>query len=177
MIALDFETTGLVGPVALPLDKQPHIIEATLVMLDDLTLKEITRFTTLINPGKPQPKDLETSVPWAEVAVAKPFIAHYQKFCDLFIGQRTMVAHNCAFEASLIEVELKRIGKLLHFPWTPRRICTVEASFHIKNRRMKLGELYELASGKPIKGAHRTEADVDALVICLKWLKKKGYVT
>jgi DNA polymerase III alpha subunit (gram-positive type) len=178
MITLDFETTGLVGPVALPLDKQPQIIEATLSKLDDKTLKELDRLTRFINPGRSLPPDIvkATGITDKMLVGSNPFVEHYPAFCQIFLGEKIICAHNCAFEVGCLEAELRRIGKLTQFPWPPRRICTVEASLHLKKHRLKLGDLYQLATGKEIKGAHRTSVDVDALNESLRWLVKKGHI-
>lgn len=178
MITLDFETTGLVGPVAMPLDKQPQIIEATLSKLDDKSLKELDRLTRLIYPGRPLPLEIvkSTGITDKMLVGSNPFLHHYPAFCEMFLGQRIICAHNCAFEVGCLEVELRRVGRLTQFPWPPRRICTVEASYHLKKYRLKLGELYTLATKKEIKGAHRTSVDVDALNESLRWLVKKGHI-
>jgi DNA polymerase III epsilon subunit-like protein len=179
MILLDFETTGLVGPDALPLEKQPQIIEATIALLDDKTLKEKARETMLIKPTVQLTPEITriTGLKDADLVDARPFAFYYPTFVKMWIGQTLTVAHNCAFESSLIEFELRRIGKQFMFPWTPRRLCTVEASVHLKKRRLRLGELYEIATnGGKIQGAHRTEADVTGLAVCLRWLKEKGHV-
>ncbi len=180
MILLDFETTGLTGPRPLPIDKQPCIIEATLAVLDDKSLKEINRYTTLIRPTRPISTEVTriTGLKDSDFVNCQSFANHYGKFCDMFLGQRIMVAHNCAFEATLIELELKRIGRLTQFPWPPRRICTVEASQHIKGHKLKLSELYALATnGKTIKGIHRTDVDVTMLVTSVRWLRKQGLIS
>ena len=68
--------------------------------------------------------------------------------------------------------ELTRINCVSLFPWPSIRHCTIELSFHIKNKRMKLGDLYEHFTGKRIVDAHRAENDVRANIICYKYLKK-----
>lgn len=178
MIILDFETTGLVGPVALPLPKQPKIIEATLAELDDKTLKEVRRWTSLIGINEPVPDEISksTGITTKMLANCEPFSTHLKTFVDFFLGQKIMAAHNCAFEVGCLESELRRLGRLTQFPWTPRRICTVEASFHLKKHRLKLGDLHEMATGKKFEGAHRTDADVTALAVVLRWLVKKGHL-
>lgn len=178
MIVLDFETTGLAGAADLPLDKQPRIIEATLAQVDDKTLREVNRFTTMIDPGIPLSQEVReiTGIRDEELKGAGTFGQHYPEFIQMFLGQVIMVAHNCAFEGLLMEYELTRINKQFYFPWTRRRICTVEASQHFKKRRLRLGELYLMATGKKIVGAHRTDADVTALIVCLRWLKKNKHI-
>jgi len=179
MILLDFETTGLTGTDALPVEKQPRIIEATFSKVDDKTLKEIDNRTMMINPLTPISDEVTkiTTITWAMLKNQQPFPYHYDTICQFFLGQSTMVAHNCEFEGRMLANELLLIGKVCHFPWPPRRICTVEASQHILKRRLRLGELYKMATGKELKGAHRTKVDVEALRVCLLWLKKKGHIS
>jgi len=179
MIFLDFETTGLCGPLALPLEKQPHITEATLAIVDEESWKELKRESFLINPLVPIPMEVTkgTGITDAMVKSLPSFNYRYATFCEMFCGQKLSVAHNCAFEMQLLEFELRRIGRQFHFPWTQNRLCTVEASLPIKSHRLKLGELHELATGKPFKGAHRTDADVTALITVTRWLLKQRLVT
>lgn len=164
--------------MALPLDKQPRIIEATLSSLDDKSLKELERATMLIYPGKPLPPEIvkATGITDKMLVGQGPFLQHFPTFVRMFLGQQIICAHNCAFEVGCLEAELRRIGRLTQFPWPPRRICTVEASFHLKKYRLKLGELYHLATKKELAGAHRTNVDVDALNESLRWLVKKGHI-
>lgn len=178
MIILDFETTGLAGVDNAPLEKQPRIIEATLARVDNKSLKETKRETFMVNPKEPISDEVQriTGIAQSELNKAQPFEFHYDTFCSMFLGESIMVAHNCAFEVALMVFELTRIGMAFQFPWPRRRICTVEASAHLLKRRMKLDELYEAATGKKRKGAHRTDVDVTDLAVCLRWLVKKGAV-
>ncbi len=176
MITLDFETTGLLLPIAIPLEKQPHIIEATICLLDDKTLEAKEHWTSLIYPGDKLPADLKTQLTDKMLNGQPTFPEVFPYFVNLFLGERIICAHNCAFEIGLLEAELRRIGKVTQFPWPPRRICTVEASVHIKGHRLKLGDLYTLATKNEMKGAHRTEVDVQTLNTCLRWLVKKGHI-
>jgi DNA polymerase III alpha subunit (gram-positive type) len=177
MIVLDFETTGLAEVDSLKEhkpDKQPRIIEVTMAKLDNKTLKEIDRKSFMVNPSEPLSDEVQriTHIRQDEVNKAQPFEFHFKTFCDMFLGEDRMVAHNCAFEAKIMEFEMLRIGKALFFPWPVKRICTVEASMHLRKRRLKLDELYELATGRKRKGAHRTDVDVTDLIVCLRWLVK-----
>lgn len=87
-----------------------------------------------------------------------------------------MAAHNLGFDKSLLKFELLRLDKEFAFPWAPKQLCTVEASYGIKNRRLHLSELHELATGKVHKGAHRAINDVEALCTCIRWLRKEGWI-
>jgi len=178
MIAADFETTHLTGPTNLPLIKQPYIIEYTFAVLEDNTLKELKRETHLIKPALAISEEVTriTGLTNKDLMNQKPFAAHYRLWCDLFLGQRAMAAHNCFFEASCMEVELKRLGRLTQFPWPSERLCTVELTAHLKGRRLKQEELFEIATGKPPPKAHRTDADVTTLVTNLRWLRKQKLI-
>lgn len=175
MIALDFETTALTGPVNLPLIKQPYIIEYTFAILDDVSLKELRRESSLIKPGIRISDEITkiTGLTNAQLDEAKPFAFHYQTWCEIFLGAKAMVSHNCFFEAACMEVELKRIGRLTQFPWPPERHCTVELTTHLKGRRLKQSELFEIATGKPPNKAHRTDDDVTSLITNVRWLRKQ----
>ena len=77
-----------------------------------------------------------------------------------------------------MKFELKRLGLEFNFPWPKNHICTVEKSFPIRNKRLKLEQLYEIATGKKgIKGAHRAKSDVLAMVECIVWLRKNGFLS
>lgn len=175
MIVADFETTAFTGPVNLPLTKQPYIIEYTFAALDNATLKELKRVNNLIRPAFKISEEITkiTGITNAMLAEAKPFGLHYDVWCQMFLGQDTLVSHNCFFEAACMEVELKRLGRLTQFPWPPKRLCTVELTTHLKGRRLKMEELYQIATGKEAKDAHRTDPDVNMLIAVVRWLRKR----
>lgn len=176
MIVYDTETTGLVGPAPLALDKQPYIIEFYGSKLNDKTLEQEDELHFLANPGFSLPEVIVkiTGITDKDLVDKPGFVANYPALARFFFGQFSMAAHNLEFDAQMLEFELTRIAKQFRFPWPPRRICTVEASYSINNRRMKNTELYELATGKKLTGAHRAKNDVLALCDSIRWLKKKG---
>ncbi len=179
MIVFDTETTGLVKPLAYPIDQQPHIIEFAAIKLNDETLEEVSRLEFLVKPpeGIKLDKDVMEITKLTDDVLAneKSFINYYPQLVDFFIGERTMVGQNLAFDRNMMFFELKRLSLGLKFPWCPVHICTVERSFELKGYRMKLSELHELATGKPHDhNAHRAMADVEATVSCVKFLRTKG---
>ena len=179
MIIIDTETTGLPEPSNAPLAVQPQIIDICAIKLDDNTLEEVDCYSELINPQKELPEIITkiTGITDAELEGEQPFVFHYAKLCDLFLGERILIAHNLDFDGAVLGFELSRIGKLLEFPWPPRRICTVEATFGIKGHRLKMSDLYaHCHDGATFKGAHRAEADTRALASCIRWLAKEGVV-
>jgi DNA polymerase III epsilon subunit-like protein len=104
------------------------------------------------------------------------FLEVYPKIAKLMTGVDLLVAHNLNYDASMLANELLRIDKLINFPWPRHHVCTVEASLHIKGHRMKLCDLVEIATGKPLLNAHRAKDDVRGLYHGFRWLVKKEYI-
>jgi len=178
IIFLDFETTGLLRAQASNLDDQPKAIEFYGLRLDD-NLEFISEFETFIFPSVKIPEHITklTGIDDKMVEAAPSFPFVYDKICDLFLGAKTVVAHNAPFDMGIMWVELSRMDKEFNFPWPPERICTVEKSYSIKNRRLKLSDLHEMMTGEKHKeGAHRAKHDVFALVRCYKGLKERGLI-
>lgn len=176
MIVYDTETTGLLKPMDVPLEDQPHIIEFAAIKLNDKTLKEEDRFEFLCNPGFALDAIITkiTSITDKMLEKEKPFGFYRPKLSAFFLGQVSMAAHNLGFDKGMLYNELLRLDAVTKFPWPPQHFCTVEISKPIKNYRLKLGLLHELATGKPHKEAHRAMADVEALCTCVRYLRKEG---
>jgi DNA polymerase III alpha subunit (gram-positive type) len=175
-IIFDTETTGLVKPLATPLDDQPQIIEFAAIKVDFDTLEEVDRLEFLVHPGRTLPEEIIkiTGITDEMLSDALPFVAHIDPLSKFFLGAQTLIAHNLSFDTSLLRFDLMRNGCEFKFPWCPTQICTVEASFSIRNKRMRLCQLHELAEGAEHKDAHRAMADVEALVRVVKYLRKEG---
>lgn len=176
MIIFDTETTGLVMPELVPLIEQPQIIEFAAIKLDDFTLEQTESVQFLVNPGCKLPEEIIkiTGISDDMLVNQPPFAAMYHTLCQFFIGENLMVAHNLDFDKSLLKFELMRIGKEFSFPWPPKQVCTVEASFGINNKRMKLSELHMHCTGQDFKGAHRAWEDTKALCTCVRYLVEQG---
>lgn len=176
MIVFDTETTGLVLK-GQKLSMQPHVIEYVGIKLDDKTLEEIGRLKFRCKPPISIPADAVKihNISDEMVKDEKPFAAHFKAMQEFHLGERTMVAHNIEFDKSLLSFEMQRIQMIQKFPWAPEHICTVEKSYSIHNRRLKLAQLHQLATGiESIDGAHSAEADTEALVKCVRWMREKG---
>jgi DNA polymerase III epsilon subunit-like protein len=176
MIVLDTETTGLPEPGAMPLSKQPQIIEFAAIKVDQKNLDIVGRLEFMCNPGVPLPDKIVqiTKITDADLKDKPPFAFYYKKLCEFFLGAESVVAHNMSFDKSMIYFELLRLDKVCQFPWPPNHICTVEASFSLNNRRLSLANLHKIATGREFEGAHRAMIDVEALLRCVKWLRNKG---
>jgi len=178
LIALDTETTGLLRPSATEVHLQPFMIEICAIKFNE-DFELLDKYTTFVKPPLPIPDEIIkiTNITNEMVAKAPSFPLIYDDLCDFFLGEDTMIAHNCAFDAMIIAHELERIGMERKFPWPKNQICTVEASFPIKNKRLNLRSLYEIATGNSeFPNAHRAEADVLAMVECIKFLKENQFI-
>lgn len=177
---LDTETTGLLVPSANDLKAQPYIAELYVakLALEDDKIEFIGELNHLIKPPVPISEEITkiTGITQAMVDDKPTFEDLQPKISQFFTGVHCMVAHNLPFDRAMMANELLRCGKLLNFPWPTRHICTVEAAMPIEQRRINLGRLHELATGKPHEGAHRAKEDVHALVRGFNYLLEKGLI-
>jgi len=178
VIIFDTETTGLIKPDSNNLGEQPEIIEFfACKFIPGLDFQQMEKIHIYLKPSKPISAEISriTGINNDYVANCPSFAECYDKLVDFFIGSKTMIAHNLAFDRSMIANELLRIDKVLNFPWPPEHLCTVEMSMHIEQRRLSLTKLHQYATTKTeIDGAHTAGGDVRALVICYDWLINKG---
>jgi DNA polymerase-3 subunit epsilon len=175
MIVFDLETTGLPLADGADINLQPHITEFGAIKLDH-QLKEISMLELLINPGIPlDPKVTKiTGLTDDMLKDKKPFVARLEEITNFFLGERVLVAHNLPFDRIVLKFELERLDKMTMFPWPPEQICTVEVGETIWNKKRKLGDIYLEITGQEHKGAHRSIADVRALIEIVRWYKKGG---
>lgn len=173
-IVFDTETTGLLKPEANDINQQPYIIEFYGCKIDE-DFNMIGEIETFLKPPvKISDKITDiTGITNEMVKNAPDFATFYPKLAAFFHGADEMIAHNCAFDRSMIANELLRIDKLLHFPWPIKHTCTVEKSMPIEQRRMNLTRLHEHFFQKGFK-AHRAKDDVHALVRCYHAMSEKG---
>lgn len=176
IILLDTETTGLLGPTALPIEDQPHIIEIGLLKLDGDTLEEIEEFTALIDPRQPLSREITkiNGLRDRDLKGKPTFPTLYPRLVDFFLGARTLVAHNLPFDRGLLAGELFRIGKMLEFPWPPSQICTAEQTEHLRGKLLKQDALYELITGEAANQTHRAGDDIRQLEVIVRWMRGKG---
>jgi len=178
MIIFDLETTGLPKAEGSDLDMQPRIIEFGAIRVTDGNLEEYDRLEFFCNPGHPLDPIITkiTGITDEMLKDEKPFIAHYEKLCNFFLGEKTMVAHNLPFDRKVLKFDLERIDKLLHFPWPFEHICTVEVGESVWGKKRKLGDIHKDVTGEEIKDAHRSVNDVEATIRILKWYRNEGHV-
>jgi DNA polymerase-3 subunit alpha (Gram-positive type) len=179
MILFDTETTGLIGNASLPLTEQPEIIEVACIRVDDETLEEVGRFDSFVRPSRlPLPaKITEITGITDEMLAGKPTFARVLPLlADFFLGERTLVAHNAAYDVGMMMLELRRLDRVNKFPWPIQHCCTVEMNMDIKGHRMKQGDLYTHVTGQPLQGAHRAMNDVEGLLAIVRWMRTQGKI-
>ncbi len=171
----DFETTGLLKAVGTDIMHQPYITEVYCLQVNE-DYEQVKEFHTLVKPPIPIPSFLEKQIGITNemVSNAPTFLGIYKKIINTFLGSHTAIAHNLTFDEGVLIYELRRIGKEHHFPYPPIKFCTVEQSMWVKGHRLKNNELYKIATGKELEGAHQAKNDVLATFESFKWLKEQN---
>ena len=164
----DTETTGLLLPSPTPLKEQPHIIELALVEISQThhdKWEKTGEHTWLINPEVEITDEITkiTGLTTDDVKIERTFPLVLPEIEDVVIGAAGLIAHNLAFDRGMLVNELRRVNREFSFPYPPRQICTVEAFKHLKGRRLKQTELYEIVMEKPLAQTHRALDDARAL--------------
>lgn len=194
-IVFDTETTGLIENSAIPLKRQPHIIELTALQinLDAITVGEkpgpgwpeyrdelvasAPMFSSLFYHGKlPEETTGITGITQEMVNLAPPFASKFRDLQHFFFGTTTLVGHNLSFDRDMLSLELRRLDAPCRFPWPPRHICTVEATENMKGFRLGLNDLHEELIGIRFSEHHRSEPDTRATARCFVELVQRGIV-
>jgi DNA polymerase III epsilon subunit-like protein len=159
----DTETTGLPFHKDAPLSSQPRIIEFGGLITDGKEILHELEF--ICNPGVAIEQVITdiTGLKNEDLADKPPFSHFVDQLREFFAGVTSSVAHNAAFDRSMLHFDLLRLGlDLSHIAFPPLTICTVEQHFHQFGKRMRLIELYERFCG-PYVQKHRAIDDVRLL--------------
>lgn len=180
LVFIDWETTGLIKPEEIDIKLQPYGIEFYGMRINK-NWETVSDFETLLKPPVKIPEFIEklTGIYNSSVEDAPTFIEVYPDLIELFHGAETLVAHNCSFDRDILKFELMRHDLQFKFPWPHKHVCTVEASFSIRNKRLTISKLHDITTGEPHdtdSNAHRAKDDVLALIECYKWLQDQGFV-
>lgn len=178
MIIFDTETTGIFNAKDAPLRTLPKIIELYAKKVDDTTLEMVDELDLLIDPQELITEEITniTSITNEMLKGKGNFASHFPRISDFWLGERWVCGHNATFDCDMLEIDMRRCGKISHFPWTPNRLCTVELTEHFEGRRMKLIDLHTYLFGVGFESAHRARADVDATYACVFELHKRGLI-
>lgn len=177
----DTETTGLIKPTMNRIEDQPYITEIYCLKVDQAPDGNFTIMDEFESFFKvPHPLSMEitkiTGITDAMLETAPTFANAYEELAEFFTGVDRMVAHNMAFDRSMLANELVRIDKVIKFPWARDQLCTVEKTMNIEQRRMSLTNLHKHLFGHEFPNAHRAKSDVLPLYECYKELCKRGYI-
>ncbi len=175
IIITDTETTGLLKPIPTKIEKQPFITEIYAVRISP-DFKFVSEVDTLIKPPIPISEEITkiTGISDDTVKDAPSFFQVYDELYNLFEGCRYLVGQNIEFDVGMIYHELFRHNFERKFPWPKHHICTIESSYHYKNKRLKLADLHEVLFKKGFKDAHRAKSDVMATLRCFIEMHKRG---
>ncbi len=181
IIGFDTETTGLIKPDVVELEKQPEIIELYMVKQirrADGVVETLDEIDTFLTPKGVISDEITriTGITPLMVKGAPTFGEVFPRIQQFHVGAHAWVAHNCAFDTAMMANEISRIGKIVHMPFPPRKICTVQSSMAIEQRRLTLSNLYKELFGEPFEGAHRAKVDVTAMMRCFWELVKRGMI-
>lgn len=163
----DTETTGLIKNRSIANDLQPEIIEFCALAVNLATGEILCEYYTKLKPRKYPMSDDVLKVSKVKLTndmlKDAPSYEQMRKKIVMCLEQWPMViAHNLSFDMEMIEIENERIC-VAPMRW-PRKVCTVEATVHLKGYRMGLSDLYAyLFKGEKFPDAHRAQADTRAL--------------
>ncbi|MGN0778757.1 MAG: PolC-type DNA polymerase III [Aristaeellaceae bacterium] len=169
IIVLDFESTGLNTAV-------DRVIEIGAVKLVGGTVTD--SLSLLVNPQRPlSPKITEitgiTDMMLADKPTAEQAIPQLMAFMD----GHPIAAHNAAFDAALLQAELRRLGITYHAPVLDT--LTLARKLYPDMKTHKLGSVCKQL-GVSLKNAHRAVHDATATALCLAKMfqqikEEKGY--
>ncbi len=170
---LDTETTDLTTNRSIKIEKLPHIIEYHTNRINLATGERLGSVSSLIKPPIPIPSKITeiTGITDEMVKDAPSFRKFAAEIRRDIESAPAIIAHNMSFDQEVIDIEFERLGETLVWP---RRICTVEATLHLRGYRLKLAALHELLFGETFKDAHRARIDVEALERCSLKLYEDG---
>jgi DNA polymerase III epsilon subunit-like protein len=174
-VVFDTETTGLVKTVAIPLERQPRVIEFCALLIDEHG-NELDALEFLCAPGvRLEPIITKiTGLTNAAVDHEPPFRERCTAVREFLGRAPRVVAHNLRYDMDLVGFEFQRAEQPLR--WPEQRVCTVENTLHLHGHRLSLVRLHEELFGEEFPDAHRARNDVEALARCYVELVRRGVV-
>jgi DNA polymerase III epsilon subunit-like protein len=188
-LIFDTETTGMVEFRKPPEDpSQPDLIQLGMLLVDTADWKAWARHSMIVKLAKgvriePAAKEAHgISEEDCERYGVAPIVA-----CSLFnqscMQADIIVAHNLAFDASLMKTALYRIGNKPHRMDGRQLVCTKESSTDVLKLPGKYGykwptlaEAYKHYTGLEIDGAHDALVDTEACLEVFRGLVQEGVV-
>jgi DNA polymerase III epsilon subunit-like protein len=170
IVIIDTETTGLIDQKSKDFMKQPGITQLGAIKLDS-KLKEIGRFSTLVNPelaeGAWSKEAISvTGIGPKEVKDAPSYLGTFAPFAKFISGSLFWTGYNTGFDQDVIHYQNMRYGMERNFPWPLHCIDAMRlVSDHLNGKgkrgvkRWKLGDAYAEIMGEELKDAHDAVAD------------------
>ncbi|MBF0197004.1 MAG: 3'-5' exonuclease [Planctomycetes bacterium] len=163
ILYLDLETTGLDTG-------KDRIVELAFILENEQGERE--NWETLINPGRPIPKETSAIHGIFDKDVAesprldsqKEKIAEYVQKCDILAG------YNVIFDLKVLMAEAIRIGITL--PLHEKKVWDMQKIFFHHEPR-NLSAAYKYYCGKTHEGAHRAMSDVEVTIDIFKAQQEK----
>lgn len=193
VVLFDTETTGLLKPKVADIHLQPQVIEyygMKVVHRADGIIEKIDEFETYLRPAKEFNESVITKITGITNAMIKDapsFFYIHKKLLEFYSGVGRIVAHNCAFDDAMVKNEYLRLAADEQITVDEfndaiaqinsiKKLCTVQKTMFIQQRRLSLTNLHLELFGVPFEGAHRARGDVEALFRCYEELCKRGVI-
>lgn len=175
-LIFDTETTGLLQPSIVPLEKQPSIISFYANVIDDEG-QVVEELDFHCNPGFPIGEIITkiTGITNDDLKDKPPFSEFEEKVRNIIDSCEIACAHNAKFDIGMVSNEMRRCGTFELLKWH-QIVCTVEATMHMRGHRLNLTKLHTELFGVPFSDAHSAKGDVTALTKCYIELRKRGMV-
>jgi DNA polymerase III epsilon subunit-like protein len=172
VLAFDTETTGLVEGRLSRIRFQPHVIQFACRLVDLDSGEVLDRRDQLVKPPMPLPEKIVkiTGLTDAALSTAPPFSTVGPEIISLIERAPAVAAHNFTFDRDVLNFEADRMGRRIAWP---RSYCSVEQTVHVFGYNADLTKLHEHLLGVRFEGSHTAGGDVDALVACLREMRRR----
>lgn len=188
-IILDTETTGLLKPNLAANAMQPQIIELYAARFNEETYEITGEFESFVRPVEKWGETILLEDPVRNLkhisritniydymlSDAPTFSEIAEEFYEFCKDETLVVGQNVMFDYEILKHNYIRVEKSEMFHEFPKKACTVELSYPIRKKRLKLGDLYKICTGQVLEDAHRAKNDVLATLTCYKWLLENGF--
>lgn len=185
-LIIDTETNGLPQSYHLPvtdLTNWPRLISVAWGLYDEQG-KELSRHYALVKPDgyrwNKVAQQIHHITPEEAETKGQPLVDVLTLLRPAMERADAWVGHNIDLDYGVIGAEFKRAGLngpggVGEFPARPV-LCTMDASAKVTPSRepVRLDELYQLLTGKKMKGMHDATADMLATAHCFFKLKQRG---
>lgn len=174
ILIFDTETTGLLKPNNVILERQPKIIEFYGAVINE-NFDLIYEHHHMIHSMEPLTPEITriTGISDADVKDAPSFGSVAAGIQRTFDDADLSIAHNISFDNGMVINEFKRIGS--EFRRTKHELCTSELVKKLDGKRMSLGILHHRLVGQKF-AAHRARDDVHALIRVIHKFVESGAI-